>query len=246
MGINATKTFLLSVSLIGVLITTTACLPSKVQKEIENTEKKNESLKKEQVHEDMEEVAPEDVELSENQQEILIELNKVSPEDALKENILEERVELEKNVPNKQEKFNNETKFSQYVSNYFYQFHSKKINADMFFDALSPYFHESFKEMLPPDEAHQRRTFEVLQEQFQIHLPSPIQDYWITNVKLDPRSKEGTFYRVYELRNKQLVHYLTYIRPDEEGYWFITDDRPAPPYTINEALEQKAVKEEEE
>lgn len=246
MGIKPTKVILLSLGLTVGLAATSACVPSKIQKEIESTEKKNEEIKEERKYDNVEEIPPEEIELSPEQQEVLDELTEITPQEALNHNILEERTESEGKAPRKKDIYTNETEFSQYISFYFYQFHSNKIDADEFYDAVSPYFHNDFIDKLPVDEDARRRTFEILQEQFQIHLPSVIESYWITNVDLDPRSKEGTFYRVYELKNKQLVHYVTYIRPSAEGGWLITDDRPGPPYKIKEAIENKVETEEEE
>lgn len=81
----------------GLLLFSTGCVPDKVQEEIEKTE--NENAEKQSGQED-EEVAPEDIEVSEEQKEELESHDHVSEEEAVAE-LTEEQESIEIDLPKK-------------------------------------------------------------------------------------------------------------------------------------------------
>ncbi|MEK5071655.1 hypothetical protein [Sporosarcina sp. FSL K6-1508] len=239
MAINQKKKALLLFGLTAAMVTTSACMPSKIQEKIEETEKINVITKEESSELILpENTVPEDIKISEEEKEVLDKLEKITPEKALAENNLEIRSELNIQLPKKRSIYKDENEFSQFISNLFFKYHTKQIVAADFYKEISPHFDEKFKSLLPESEKEQLRTFEILQEQFLIHLPSPIINYKITNIEIDARTKEGTFYRVYELQNKTKIYYMTFVKPSAEGQWLLLDDKPAPPYKIQDAQEK--------
>jgi len=238
MDTNPRKNIVVVVGLVLVIIFTSGCLPSKFEKEIEKTEKENEKTKQETPMLDQEDAAPEDVKLSPEQIKNLEGVKETTPEEAILENNLENRMEVKIKVPVERSSYTDVNEFSHFVSHLFYMYHTKQVKPDIFHKKLSPHFHESFKELLPDSATDQIRTFEVLQEQFLIRLPSPINNYKITNIETNPRTSESNFYRMYELENKEKVFYMTVIKKSKDGQWLLVDDKPAPPYEIQKAQEK--------
>lgn len=232
MEIYKKKNSLVAFGLAASILMATGCTPSAIQKQVDDTEEYNRKIETERPAVITEDTPPEEVELTSEQLDVLEEQTNVSIEEAIETNVLDKRENVEIIVPEDKTVFENENEFSQYVSAQFYLFHSQKISAEDFYEKMAIHFHEDFKALLPSTEAHQIRTFEVLQKQFTINLPSPIKGYELTEIKINKRYMEGIFYRVYELENKQKVYYETYIKQNEKGQWLLMDDRTAAPYEV--------------
>jgi len=210
-------------------------MPSKVQEKIEENEEINKVIQEEFEKDiDIEDMEPSDVELSDEQKEALKGLKDNTATDALSHNELEVRTEQKVEPPIERTVYKDANELSSYISYLFYEYHTNQLKPEEFYKKLMPHVHEDFKELLPIEKEEQIITFEVLQEQFLVNLPSPIVDYKVTNVAIDKRYKEATFYRMYEMKNQVNIYYMTYIKQTEDGQWLMTDDRPAPPYKVEE------------
>lgn len=228
MGSMSKKRYILN----GVVVATvllSGCMSSKIQERVDEAEKTTEE-KDNPVIEDMTDVPPEEIELSDEQKEIIENMETEDVYEAIENNKMEERTELPKFQPPVRDAYKDEKEFSQFVSALFYEYMTKKIESDVFYDKISPHFHADFKALLPESENYQRQTFKILQDELNKALTQPIVDYKITNVDIDPRTKEATFYRVYILKNGEQLYYMTYMKPDESGRWLLTNDKLAPPY----------------
>lgn len=231
----------------GILILTPSlmagCLPSKFEEKVEEAEQdkiQKQEMKKETPPDikEIEEMEPSEVELSEEQLKTLEEGPQISPEEAVKNNQLEQQVEIEPSVPKEKESYTTAEEASQYISYLFYQYHTKQIDGKTFYSKLKPHMDQQFLSLLPEKEEYRVRTFEVLQEEFSKQLPSPIMSYKTTMVNTDERTKETTFYRMYEMKNKVRLYFITVMNPTDKGQWLITDDRPAPPYVVQDAQQK--------
>lgn len=226
------RTGWLVLPLSGLLLFSTGCVPDKVQEEIEKTE--NENAEKQSGQED-EEVAPEDIEVSEEQKEELESHDHVSEEEAVAE-LTEEQESIEIELPKKKDEFTSHQELSQYVSNLFFLYHKGDLDTDEFYEMLRPHLHDDFLELLPASEADRKETFEVLQYTFLQYLPAPIESYELTEATTNIRGDEGESYRKYVTDDSQFIYYV--LRMKKEGsQWFVTDDSPAPPYEIDPSLE---------
>lgn len=247
MGIYKKKNGLVILGLTACTLMATGCTPSAIQKQVDETEEYNRKIETERPAIITEDTPPEEVELTSEQLDVLEEQTNVSTEEAIATNVLDKRENVEIIVPADKTVFKDENEFSQYVSAQFYLFHSNQISAEDFYKKMVIHFHDDFKALLPLTEEHQIRTFEVLQKQFSINLPSPIADYELTKIKINKRYMEGVFYRVYELENKQKVYYETYIQQNEKGQWLLMDDRTAAPYeVIQNQMKQNTEDDEDE
>lgn len=225
----------------GVIVATVllgGCMPSKIQERIDEAETIKEVEKENHVFEDMTEVPPEDIEISKEQKEIIDNLETKDVHEAIENNKKEERIELPKKQPTARDAYKDENEFSQFISSLFYEYMTKKIKSDEFYDKISPHFHEDFIALLPDTEEYQRQTFKILQDELNKALTQPIVDYKVTNVDIDPRTKEATFYRVYILKNGEQLYYMTYIKPGKDGQWLLANDKLAPPYEESKAKEK--------
>jgi Na+-transporting methylmalonyl-CoA/oxaloacetate decarboxylase gamma subunit len=223
-----TKINRIMILLFVITLFLSACMPSKFQEEIEETEKKNSEVKKEK---EKEEVTPENVELSKEQKEALDELEDKSNEEALFENDLDIRKELNIQVPEKRSSYENPEELSQYISYLFFAYHKGEMKPETFVDELLPHAHEEFLKLLPTNQKNQIETFTVLQETNLKALPSPIASYVITDIQYQERAGEAMFYRKYVLQNIEEIYYITTIKK-EDNVWKLFDDSPAPPYEV--------------
>lgn len=201
-----------------------ACTPSKIQDEIDKTEKINEENKEPIVEFNNEN------ELSEEQMEILDDL-KDEPGDIADVKDFDKRVELEVEVPVDRKKYKDPDELAQQINYLFYQFHTNEISGKNFYKKISPYFHETFDEMLPSTEADKIETFTVLQKKFIEGIASPIINNQITNTEVSRLKTEISFYRKYELENGDELYFITILKK-EGDYWYFADDSPTPPYDI--------------
>lgn len=210
-----------------ILLTNTGCTPLKIQERIEETDKLNQSIEKDIKIED---IKPEDVEVSDEQKKVLEEMSG-SVESALEENKLEEREEVEIDIPKQKTNYDNPEELSQYVSDLFFLYHTMKIDGFQFYKKIEPVFHDKFRELLPASEVDQIETFELLQHKFNENITSPIESYNITNTKIEIRGEEASVYRVYELKNKERLYFTTLMEKVGD-YWYMTEDSPSPSYHI--------------
>lgn len=211
---------------ISLLITVTACTPSKIKDRIDETDQLNQSVEKEV---DVEDLEPSEVEISEKQKEVLDELD-TNVEDALKKIELEERTEIELDISLEKDKYDDPEELGQYLSHLFYFYHTKEMDSTTFYKKIHPHFHEDFKELLPADEIDQLEAFEILQTKFDEGLPSPIDHYKITEAIIDVRTEEASLYRVYELENTEKLYFLMLLEK-VGNQWLLKDDSPAPAYS---------------
>ncbi|WP_211656222.1 hypothetical protein [Planococcus alpniumensis] len=220
-------------SLSGMMLFATGCVPDKVQEEIDKTEKEN---AEKQAGKEDKEVAPEDIEISTEQKEELENHEHVSEEEAVSE-LIEEQESIEIDLPTQKDKFTSHLELSQYMSNLFFLYHKGDLNTDDFYERIKPHLHEDFLELLPKSEADRKETFEVLQYTFLQYLPAPIESYELTEATTNIRGDEGESYRKYITDDSQFIFYT--LRMKKEGdQWFVTDDSPAPPYEIDPSIEK--------
>ncbi len=223
------------------------CMPNKFEQRIEETKKESIELAEKNEIENGKEITEDtpasEVELSDKQKEVLEKSPKISPEQAVQNNELDQKTEVLTKVPPAKDAYYTAEEASQYFSYLFYQFHTNQIKAEDFFDLLSPHLDPSFIDILPENRDYHIRTFEVLQEEFLKQLSSPIVSYKVTDIDTYERTQESTFYRMYEMKNKMKLFYMMVIKPNKEGQWLLMDDRPAPPYETHKANE-KLIEEE--
>lgn len=224
-------------------LTLSACSPSLFEKKVEETEKENKKIQPSQEEleklENPEKQAPNEVEVTEKQKETLEQIeDKQTPEEAVKQNVLDNRAEIEKITPVEKDIYTDVEEFGQYVSYLFYQYHTSQITGKEFYEKLSPHFSANFNSLLPSGKQEQIETFEVLQSMFLQHLDAPIIDYQITNVEQRSRVEEAGMYRKYLTKNNEPIYYESvFIKEGEK--WLLFDDSPSPPYVIDPQIESK-------
>lgn len=209
-----------------------------IEKRIEETEEQNKKIvDKQEVN--TEDTKPEDITLSDAQLQTLEEMeHKDSAEVALSKNELDQRNEVNKNVPSEKDKFTDFNEFGQFVSYWFFQYHSKAIDGKTFYDKVSPHFSEDFNNLLPSSTEEKIEAFEILQDLFDKQIKSPLQDYAITEVELKTRVDEAGMYRKYTLKNQETIYYYS-VFTKEGDRWLLFDDSPSPPYVIDPVIESK-------
>lgn len=220
---------IISLLIIAGTLLLSACLPSKIQEKIEETEEENTKVDKKDKHQD-EEITIDNVKLSDEQLKIL-ENQKNDPKEAVFENDLDLRKELAIKIPNKQKSFDNPEEFSQYISYLFFAYHSGKMKPEEFTQEILPYAHKSFLDMLPESKENQIETFKQIQKLYLGQLRSPIESYIITDIEHQERVGEAVFYRKYTQKNGEVLYSITVIKK-EDNSWKLIDDSPAPPYTV--------------
>lgn len=228
---------LLIVPICSSLLFTSGCLPSKVQEEIAKVEEEN-IHKEEHSHSHDEDIAPEDVEISEEQKAVLddhSDHNHVSKEAAVNE-LIEEQKSIEIQLPEEKSKFSSEEELSQYMSNLFFLFHKGDLSGEKFYERARPHLHEDFLSMLPSEEPDRMETFEILQYTFLQYLPAPIESYEITAATTNIRGDEGESFRKYITDDYQFIYYVLAMKKVDDQ-WLVTDDSPAPPYEIDPVKE---------
>lgn len=225
---------LLIVPICSSLLFASGCLPSNVKEEIEKVEEEN-IEKQDQSTKNAEDTAPEDVEISEEQKEVIADQDEVSKEEAVNE-LIEEQQAIEINLPKEKNEFTSEHELSQYMANLFFLFHKGDLSGEKFYARAKPHFHEDFLTMLPEEEADRIETFEILQYTFLQYLPAPIESYEITEATTNIRGDEGGSIRKYVTDDSQLIYYVMAMKK-VDGRWLVTDDSPAPPYEIDPATE---------
>lgn len=206
----------------GTTFFLTGCMSSSVQEAIEDTKQKNAHFEKGET----EEITPEKIELSGDQKEILNSMVPKDPLKALYENELDVREEINLQIPENKNSFENPEEFSQYVSNLLFQFHKGEINPETFTELISPHVHENF---LTPGQEEQISSFKAIQDTFKEHLPSPIVTYKLTDLEHQERVREAAFYRKYFLKNGEELYFITVIKQVNNA-WKLFDDSLSPPY----------------
>lgn len=230
------KKILLISSIAIALLINSACASTKVQEKIDEREKEKEKVEK--VAEEMKDVPPDKVKLTKEQMEILKKMETKDVYEAISDNELEKRKEVKINVPTERKVFTDPSEFSQYIAFLFYKYNTKQMESDDFYEKISPHFDEDFEQLLPSNEEYQKEAFKLLQDEFIAQLPAEIVGYKITELNIDERTKESTFYRLYELKNGQRIYYMTVIRPTTDGQWLLVNDKLAPPYETSKAKEK--------
>lgn len=209
------------------------CLPDKIEEEIEQVETENQ--KNQKVEEQNEEnLAPENVELSEEQKEALEETEEITSEEAVNE-LVDQQESIDVKMPAAKDAFATEQEFSQYVANLFFLYHTEDLKADAFYERIRPHLHDNFLGMLPAEESARLEAFEMLQHTFNQYLSSPIESYELTETVLLERLDEATFYRKYLTEDKEPIYYQTVIRKVNDQ-WLLFDDSPSPPYEIDPSI----------
>lgn len=220
-------------SLVSSFFILSACMPSKIQEEISETEKKNAEMKEieKEKNKSEEEITPENVELSKEQLKILENLEKKEPTEALFENDLDIRKELNIQIPESRSSYEDPEELSQYISYLFFAYHKGEIKPEAFLDKVLPHSHKDFLDILPGNRNNQIETFKILQETGISLLQSPIESYVITDLQFQDRVGEAMFYRKYSQQNGQEIYYITLLKK-EDNIWKLADDSPAPPYEV--------------
>ncbi len=234
-----TNTYKLAAIILTASIALAACNDkSVIEKRIEVTEKQNKEISDKQ-EEKVEETPPQDIKISDGQEDALKEMeNKDSAEEALSKNELDKRIEMDKDIPTDKEKYTDLNEFGQYISYWFYQYHSKKIDGKTFYEKVSPHFSENFNGLLPSTPEEKIQTFEILQDLFSKQIKAPLNDYAITDVELRIRVNEAGMYRKYILTNQETIYYYS-VFVKEGDRWLLFDDGPSPPYVIDPTIESK-------
>jgi len=165
------------------------------------------------------------------QQELIENMEEVSPEEAVKNaagNRDKEELEALENRTDKLSevaKFTDLDKFSAYVGELFFQYHTGKIGGKDFLTYAEPHFSETFTEQLPVDRNAQIKMFDTLQKLFADNLDSKIKSYIITKADGTPIEGEVVFYREYTLEDGSQMYYETTAK-EVKGQWVLIDDVP--------------------
>lgn len=221
---------------IVIILSVIAGCADKFTEVVEETEKNNSTL----VQEDMGSRQESDTNgdgtgvessLTEEQQDLLAEAESQNANESLKANELESREEVTAQEPVDKEKYIDVNEFAQFISYYFYQYHTGEIKAEIFFDKLHPHFDKNLQNMLPDSVEDQKQTFDILQDKFLEQLPSPIVEYNLTNVVNQSRAEEASMFRRYKMENGEYIYYQSiFVFMDDQ--WLLYDDGPAPPYEV--------------
>lgn len=203
------------------------CLPNSLEKEVEQTEKKNEKIQKE-LKKEKEQQKPENIKLSKEQEEIIdsLEGDVNSAVDSIEK---DKRKPVAIKVPPKQGFFQNPSELSQYLSAITFQFHRGDITPEAFFNSIKPYLHVSFLGEMPQSNENQILAYETIQEYYTSQLKAPIASYELTNVETNLKGNEASYYRKYVLDNKEELFFITILKKEGDK-WLLFDDSPSPAY----------------
>lgn len=222
---------------IGISIILTGCLPSKIENEINETQKTNAQSAPLTGKKTSNDLNTENIKLSEEQQNALNKLEEKEPKEALFENDLEIRKELDLHVPGKKASFQDPIEFSQYISYLFFAYYAGQIKPKDFNAEISSYAHEEFLNLLPKKEEAKIETFKQLQKMYIGQLRSPIKSYVITEPEYQERAGEAVFYRKFILKNGEEIYSVTVIKKEGDK-WTLLDDSPSPPYEVQQPFEK--------
>lgn len=235
------KTVSIFGSIFGSLLILTSCMSSTIDEEIKQSKKNSINAKNET---NQEEITPDNVKLPEEQQKALDELEKKSAEEALYENDLDTRKELDSNVPEKKKFFTNAEEFSQYISHLFFTYDKGDVPAEAYLDELLVYAHPDYLENFPNNRENQLLNLKNIKKQITDKLRAPIESYVITELNYEEKIDEATFYRKYILENKEELYFVTVLKQEGDS-WKLYDDSPSTPYVSIEFLKEKIQKEGE-
>ncbi|GEL05541.1 hypothetical protein [Rummeliibacillus stabekisii] len=174
------------------------------------------------------EVNEKDITLSQSQKNRLKGAESQTPEEAISKSKKKAK-EVGINLPQNKEEFTDVNEFSQYISHLLFLYHSGEIKGDQFYTVGKKYMSESFLAQLPDTDAERKNTFIELVKLFKEQLRSDIKSYQLTDVELDERAKEASFYRKYTLKNGERVYYQTVMKKENEK-WLLLDDSPSESY----------------
>lgn len=216
----------------------TGCLQEKIDKELDKSISEehhthgDESLHQHDESEHSHDGEVEDTHLTEEQLHALEESDHVTPEEAAQSFVIDSRSEFESSAIKNLADSKDLNMVASYISQQFFLYHSKSIDAEEFISSMKLYFHTEFRTLLPEDDALLLQMFEMLQDMFVSQLGSPMTSYYQTDVQLMKQQTEANFYRKYVLKNGKEIYYQTLLKQDEQGNWLLVDDSPAPAYEI--------------
>lgn len=226
---------ILGVSTVALLALSACSMNDKIEAKIEenkiNKEGNTESKKSSEETFDKDVISDEEFQLSKEQKKIIDESKTQSGEDALKNNELDTRKEISTNVPNAKEYYASPNEFSQYIGNIIYKYHSNQFNGSEYYTHLKNYISTSFNNQLPKRDSERIQMFEQLQSLFQEQIQSEIVSYQVTELVVNQRAKEASFYRKYTLKNGEMIYYETTIIK-LCNKWLLLDDRPSAGYLV--------------
>lgn len=196
---------------------------------------KNEPLETKQQNDEVEKEET----LTDNQQEVLENMETQTANDALKENEKELLIEAEKfNVKNEKE-FQDLDKFTAYIQEKYFAFHSDKISADEFYHSIDTHLSNEMLQNLPNDEEMKIKTFNELQNLTKNYIKSDVETYQYTIPKYNTQYEYAYSIRKYKLKNDKLLYYKLEMLK-EDGKWKIIDDKQTNEYIkTNEEFEFK-------
>lgn len=221
---------LLSLSL-GAAVTLSGCMSETIDNKINQISSNQEELTNASNEES--------TKLSEEQTNILANLEPKSNKEALFENDLEIRKELDIVVPEKKDNFQDAEDLSQYISYIFFAFYKGELQSDQFLEVLNSNAHSDYLNHLPTQQDLQIKTLQLAQDKYRENLRAELESYIITDLLYQDRADEAFFYRKYVLENKEEIYSVTTLKKDGD-YWKLLDDSPSTPYVSTEYINQKA------
>jgi hypothetical protein len=218
---------------LGSLLLLTGCMSSEIEKEIIKTEQS--STSGETGNDDM---SSNSVELSDEQKQALENLDKKSNEEALFENDLDIRKEIEIDIPEQKDSFNDPTELSQYISYLFFAFYKGEMQPEQFLDQLLLHAHTEYLDQLPKKRQLQIDTLQLIQNEYREKLRSEFKNFIITELQYQERVDEAFFYRKYVLENSEEIYSVTTLKKEGDS-WKLFDDSPSTPYVSIDFIREK-------
>lgn len=158
----------------------------------------------------------------------------ITKEDAakmLQQQDMESAKELDLNVPENKEYFDNAEELAQYISYMFFSFYHNDIDAATYLSTLYQHAHSDYLSYFSKDKKNAIEYLQDTKKKYLKSLSSPLKSYVITELQYENNKTIATFYYKTILKDDSEIYTLTTLKK-EKGKWKLYDNRPSTPYSV--------------